>query len=203
MHLQPAYLSSLFVLQLFPPYQFPHFNNAYCPISLPVFVNWSKSLDNSDQVKWPQPGSHCISANLLFITRWLPIAFLAAAVPNVSTALKSIIPVLLPPLLAHNLTSYWENWNHPKLSLPSCLPSTQKICASLPLCFCVVLRKSFPLQGNSIVLWWSGLGLESDKVKYSLLTWRDPDKFSSFTASMSSFPKWMCSFLPYRVITGN
>ena len=120
-HLQPAYISRPFVLQLFPPCQSSHFNNPYCPISLPTFINWSKSLNNSDQVKWPQLGSQCISANLLFITCWLPIAFLVAAVPNVSTALKSLIPVLLPPFLAHNLTSYWENWNHPNLSLPKCL----------------------------------------------------------------------------------
>lgn len=169
-----------------------------------MFVNWSKSLDNSDQAKWPQLGSHCISANLLFITCWLPIAFLATAVPNVSAALKSLIPVLLPGLLAaHNLTSYWENWNHPNLSLPSCLCFNSKnlcISPSLLLHYLEEIISFARKQHHAVV---ECVVLESDKVKYSLLTCCDPDKFSSFTASMSWSPKWMYNFLPHRVIKGD
>lgn len=113
----PALCSSVISI-----YQSPHFNNPPCPVSLPMFINRSMSLNNSDQVNWPQLGSHCISAILLFITCWLPIAFLAAAVPNISALLKSLIPALQPPLLALNLTSYWENWNHPNISLHHCPP---------------------------------------------------------------------------------
>ena len=146
-------------------YQSPHFNNPPCPVSLPMFINRSKSLNNSDQVNWPQLGSHCISAILLFITCWLPTAFLTAAVPNISALLKSLIPALLPPLLALNLTSYWENWNHPNVSLHHCPPFLlkKKICESLLRCFWIYLRKWFPLQGNSIMFWWTDLGLESDR----------------------------------------
>ena len=111
MHLQPTYVFLPLVLLLFPLYQSPHFKYSYCPISLPIFVNWSKSPNNNDRVNC------CISVILLFITCWLPIAFLTAAVPNVSAVLKPLIPALLPSFLAHNLTSYWENWNHPNLSL--------------------------------------------------------------------------------------
>lgn len=124
MHLQLAYISLLFVLVLFPLYQSP-----ITPIAqfLPHICKLKQALNNSDPVNWSQLGSHCSSAILLFITCWLPIAFLTAAVPNVSALLKSLIPTLLPPLLAHNLTSYWENWNHPNLSLHNCPPlSLQK-----------------------------------------------------------------------------
>lgn len=121
MHLQPAYVFLPFVLLLFPLYQSPCFKYFYCPISLPIFVNWSKSPNNND------PVNCCISVILLFITCWLPIAFLTAAVPNVSALLKSLIPALLPSFLAHNLTSYWENWNHPNLGLHNFPPlSLQK-----------------------------------------------------------------------------
>lgn len=185
-YLQPACVS-LFVLLLFPLYRSPHFNNSYCPISLPILINWSKSLNNSDRVNWPQLDSHCISAILLFIACWLPLAFLTAAVPNVSPLLKSLIPALLPPFLAHNLTSYWENWNHSYLSLHNCPPLPLKKIVHLSLvAFAlswgngVLCRETASCPGG--VLWvWS----QTDQVRYFLLTWYDLDKFSNLTASIS------------------
>lgn len=94
-HLKPVQVSLLsFVcwVLLSQPW---HFINFYCLIPLSIFLNQIAS--NSDQLNWPQLRPHRISAILLFIACWLPVAFLPAAVPDVSEALKSPSPTLFPP----------------------------------------------------------------------------------------------------------